>query len=512
MNAEGFEAPGNLVSPAELPLALQFVPGTTTFYLSSHGYTSQHADTPADTHFEGRLISPFSFGRSLLNAAGLSGGVPLSLGNIVIWNGDDFYNPLLNNYATDGRLALLKRGTSMGAAYASFTSLFAGAAAGWSVTREAITLKLSDMTWRLNVPLQTTLYGGTGGLDGSANLASLPKPVCLGEVKNITPVLADPTNMIYQVNWRAVRSIYTVREAGLPITQVGGTPGLGEWSANNAGGTFQLGYTPSGQVTCDVQGDSGGVGYDPSIAGLLKKLLKELGAGLADSDLDLAAFAQLASDVSGVCGWYQDDTVTTVSAALDAVMTGVVGYVGANRSNQISPGIVKVPLTTPAFVLQEYDIADIQQVDPPGDFYPPPERIRVGFAANWSPTNLLAGTVSAADRAFLETGNSVASSFSNSVAAAFLAAQDPAVIATILLNQVDAQARSNQLLELYAPAKGSTRRFFQVVTGRYLGQIELGYTGQIFHDDFGLSGGFLGTVVAWQEDMLSGLVTVTLLG
>lgn len=512
MNQEGFEAPGYLVAPAELPVALQFVAATTVFYLSSHGYTSQHGDAPADTHFEGRLVSPFSFGRSVIDSQDVSGQVALSLGTIEIWNGDDFYTSLVNGYAIDGRTAVLKRGSALSIAYSSFSSLFSGMGAGWSINRETISLQLADMTWRLNVALQTTLYGGNGGTDGTANLAGLPKPIVLGEVKNITPVLVDPVNGVYQVNWRAVRSIYTVREAGLPITQVVSSPGLGQWSPNNAAGTFTLGYSPSGQITCDVQGDAGGTGYDPSIAGILKKLLKDLGAGLQDSDLDLTAFAQLAQDVPGVCGWFQDDTVTTVTAALGAVIQGIVGYVGANRSNQISPGIVKSPLTTPAFTLQEEDIVAVTQVDPPSSFFPPPERIRVGYQTNWSPSNLLAGSISDADRAFLQTQYSIASAFSNTVAAAYLAAQDPAVFPTILLNQSDAQARANQLLDLYAPAKGSRRRFFQIVTGRYLGQIELGYTGEIFHPDFALSGGFLGSVVAWSEDAAAGLVTITLCG
>jgi hypothetical protein len=78
-----------------------------------------------------------------------------------------------------------------------------------------------DRGFLLQSPLQTTLYIGTGDEEGDATIQGQPKPLVFGRVRNVAPVLIDPTNLIYQISNAALASIDDVFDQGLALTASG---------------------------------------------------------------------------------------------------------------------------------------------------------------------------------------------------------------------------------------------------------------------------------------------------
>jgi hypothetical protein len=73
-----------------------------------------------------------------------------------------------------------------------------------------------DRGFLLDVPAQKSIYGGTGGLDGTSDLAGKRKPFALGWPSNITPATVIPVEGVYQVSDGPVSAISAVRDTGYP--------------------------------------------------------------------------------------------------------------------------------------------------------------------------------------------------------------------------------------------------------------------------------------------------------
>lgn len=475
-----------------------------TLYLSSHGFTTTPTDSPANTHCDGLLVQPWQFERRLVDQTGISGRASAAGGEIAIWNGDGAYDSVVNGQSIDGRRVLIKRGYA-GAAYSTFETVYDGTAEGWQIERGMVRLKLRDLLAKLEAPAQGSLYGGTGGADGGADLTSKPKPLCYGKVFNVAPVLVEAATRLYQVHDGQIKDVPTVRDKGAPLSKVAGTPTVGEYSVDLTAGTITLGAAPSGDITCDIEGDSG-AGYISTAADILARLLAR--AGLPSSDIDGVSLSQLAFDAPAQMGIYQGAEAVPMVQLLDRVLTSIGGYAGGSRGGKLQMGVLKAPSGTAAFDLSDADIVDIEELQLPPAIYPPPRRVRVGYAQNYAPSSNLATAVSDADRAFLTQQFRYAEAYSSTVATTFLLAQEPGAVDGLYVLQADAQTEATRLLALYAPG----RRMFEVTTRRYLWQMELGYTGTLTYADYGLSGGLPVVCVGWQEDAATGLLKITLFG
>jgi hypothetical protein len=525
MNAELFDGDAFL-EPADIPAGLVAPASLATFYAASQAFTSTPADTPANQYFEPRIINGFTFKQTLLGSSGWpAGSSAIAWGDLTLANGDDFYDGLVDGYAIDGRQLVVKLGDPAGA-YADFNRVLVGTSAGWRVGLNSVRLSVNDPMQRINVAVQQALYGGAGGADGGADLQGLPKPLSFGYCRNVPAVLIDAANQVYQVHSRAVKSLAVVRDRGAVIVDSGdfasyaalAAAGLavGHYGTCLAQGLFRLGYTPATtqNVTADVEGDAQG-GYASDTAGVLRRVLKDF-VGLSDSDLDGASFDQLAYERPGLIGLFVGATPTNATDLADQLVGGVMGWIGGNRAGKLSVGALLAPISTPAFDLAEADVILIERLEPPAFLYPPPRRLRVAYAHAWAPVSTdIAGSVSAADRAFLLASDRYAASFSSAVAAAYALAQDPTPIAGLYAEVSDAQALADFLVNeavTPAPLFGPTRKLFRVTTDRYLGQVELGMTGRVAHTDYNLDQGFSGVVVEWTEDQSSGQLQVVLFG
>src|SRR6185295_1368888 len=101
--------------------------------------------------------------------------------------------------------------------YGDYFVIFNGTAADWNIDEQVVHLTLRDFGYKLNVPAQPNIYGGTGAQDGGADLASKRKPRAFGHVLNVSPPLVVPGLLVYQVHDGPVHNVVAVYDRGVAL-------------------------------------------------------------------------------------------------------------------------------------------------------------------------------------------------------------------------------------------------------------------------------------------------------
>src|SRR5262245_2577615 len=84
------------------------------------------------------------------------------------------------------------------------------------ITRDEdrLTVIVRDPSIDLDQPLQTNLYAGTGGYEGSEEIKNQEKPLAFGQLFNISCICIDRFKLIYQVNDGPVKAISKTYDKG----------------------------------------------------------------------------------------------------------------------------------------------------------------------------------------------------------------------------------------------------------------------------------------------------------
>lgn len=521
MPEPAFDAPGCLAL-AELPADLVAAQSTMTLRVATYAYGSAEtrATGGAALAWAPRILSDAVVEQRAIDAVGAGGVLALSAGEIALADADGWAADLDRYDTAIGRPATLRvvpalrpQATDLGThwmdAHIGFTGVVRGLRrAGGQQAR----LALADITDRLNVALQPTLYAGTGGVEGGTELASRPKPVCLGQCFNLPPVFLGNIDLgvgalpTYQVHWRAVEAIDAVRIRGVAQTLVGGTPTVGQARAFAAQAMVQLGSSPDGEVRADVRGDNVG-GFAGSTAAVLDRLLRSLGAQYALAEMDSVAWTQADVDLPGTIGFYQPADPTSAALAVQDICAGNGCVVAGGRTGQLR---LFDPMTAG---VQQFDIPaewvmEAEPLDLPAALRPLPIAARVAWGRNWGPHTGVAGSVAAADRQRLESGVAPLVRVAASSNQGRVALQRTLDLPGLYYDASAALARATRL----AAWLDAGPRAVRIVTDRYLGQVELGHVGRVTYPAFGLDAGFVGTVMAWREAFGGRRLDVTLVG
>jgi len=267
---------------AEITHAIDAAGTTLVFRASNAEYNTRPSDNPANTHYANRVKQPGLVRRDMFSSGKTSGRTSIGHGQFVFVNADGAYDYLLP-YAVDGRSFVLKYGDSAGS-YSSFTTVLKGTMEQADYSEDFIYYRVKDKLYVYDNPLAQTLYAGTNaapaGVEGlPADIKGQVKPIILGSVLNITPVLVNSSRLIYQVSNFSVADISNVYDKGLALTRgadypdlatmdsVGGAPAAGQYRVWPQGGYFRLGSSPAGQITCDAKSNAGNlVLYSESMA------------------------------------------------------------------------------------------------------------------------------------------------------------------------------------------------------------------------------------------------------
>ncbi len=445
-----------------------------TIYSATSEFATRPDDDLSSQPFSGTLQLPLNFKRSILGGDGI-GVFTTGDGELDIANADGFYDFLIQQYAIDGREIVVKVGrlitNANGESFDNHFVVFKGTAADWNIDESVVHFILRDYGYKLNVPAQPNLYGGTGGADGGPDLAGKRKPRALGPVQNVSPPLLAPAALyIYQVNDGPVSDMPAVYDRGAVLTQstdyatyallAAASPAPGLYITCKAQGLFRIGGSgPAGTVTADVLGDATG-GYIYTTADIVRRLVTAGNTGLtAPGDLYLPSFMAVgASQPSPVGYWLGPDDTNSVADVVGNLMAGIGGWGGFRRDGKFELGIFVAPAGIPVARYDKTDIIGVPKREPlPSGLSPPPWRQQVAYQWAWTTQTDLAGTVSASRRAFVAEQYRLAESSDPDVQTNHPFAPDPGPVLAYFLNQADAQAEADRRLALYKGARALFR-------------------------------------------------------
>ena len=517
--------PGGAASVAPVADAWGVLPwgAVTAYAVPLESYSTLRASdlgyrtTPAEgvAVYPPFLQSAFAIDRRM-NLSPTDPAAAAAWGSVQFANAGGRYDSIAATQNSDGRgvrvLAGVKafdpaRGIETDPSFAALTPLFVGIAQPWFCSDTSLDVPLRDATYWIERPVQSALYGGTGGLDGGTDLTGLPKPKTRGRTYNVSPVLIDAVNRVYQ--WTdgpgTISAVY--EGGGGSITFAGDTADLysgstppGQYRTNKARGLLQLGSNPVQQITADVTGGPSNV-----IGALAKSLLLD-DLGLPAALLDAASFDALPGYQAGIfLGTQPADGAATVGMVLGSIGAKLIplrdGRLRAFLLWSLPAGIA------PVIRLDTSNTVSVtpQTIGAPLD--PPPYRWQVGYGRCWTvQTSGLLGGVDPARKAFISSQDRFAVWASTDVLRAYRRPNDPPPVPGCLIDQAAALEVANKLGALW----GVRRRLYAVTVPVPLGMLrEFGDVVQIAWPMDDLRGARVGQVVG--EQFRAGDSTITLM-
>ncbi len=139
-------------------------------YYSDHGFTTGPADNPANQHFEARVVEALNFQRHMFREGAIGGPSLPSFGEIRLNNADGGLDTLFRTLAFDGRDVVVRLG-GKGFNYADFGVVFRGTAHSAVIDEQQVTVRLRDLQYKLDAPLQAELYDVPGTGEDALDLA-----------------------------------------------------------------------------------------------------------------------------------------------------------------------------------------------------------------------------------------------------------------------------------------------------------------------------------------------------
>lgn len=428
--------------------------GVHTLRFSSQGYISHADDSPAYTWYDARLTNGIRVERSLAGRDGI-GGLVRTRAEAELVNDDGALDLLTANYALDGRRArvLIGRPTD---ALADFGVVFSGVVETATVGGK-LRLRLSDGIAKLDLPVNPSIYAGTGGLEGGDDLKGKAKPVCLGEVKNIAPPLVDAAGLVYQVNDGAISDVPAAYDRGIALSKVAAPPGAGEYSVDTTLGTITLGATPAGTVTCNVLGDASLSGYIDRTADIILRILVAR-AGLTSSEIDPASIGRLNADAPAEVGIWAGTEPVACATVVDELLANVGAFGGFSRFGAFTVALLAAPGGTPADTYTAADIlGDITREPLPAPVEPVAWRARVGWQRNYTVQDDLAAAVTDAQRSFAAQFLRVAATEDSAIQSRRLLARDYGPGPGLYADEADAEAEADRLFALWSVPRAQLR-------------------------------------------------------
>lgn len=476
-----------------------------TIYVSTAaGYATRPTDALPSQPFRGVLQS-FSFERSIM--AEDFGRFTTGSGTLVISNADGEYDYLPQSYAIDGRPITLKIGRRDGS-YDDAVLLARLTASGWNIDTDKITIDVVDFSYKLEVPMQPNVYGGSGGADGTADLAGKRKPLAFGNALNVSAVPLVPSLLIHQVHDGAMLAIDAVYDRGAALTPgadvanyaalVAASVSPGSYATCLALGLFKLGSTPNGTVTADVRGDVAD-GYIVRTADIVRWALRHRTVLSDPDDLFVESFQRVNdTQPSPIAYFIGPDDSLTVAAFVQNVMGGIGGWGGHRLDGTFEVRIFQAPTGSPMDSFDKGDmLGDLKREPLPAAYRPPRWRWRVPYARCWTVQTDLAGGVSAARKAFVAEPSRLAEASSATIQFDHPFAQDRDPVEAYFSNQADAQAEAARSIALFK----TTRAVYRSILPRRALQRDMGDVIQQTYDRFDLTQGRLMTVVETRINM-----------
>jgi hypothetical protein len=427
---------------------------------SDLGYISRPGDAPGQVVYPPTLSAGWAITRSArLEPWGSAGAA--SWGSLRLIALDGRYDALVASCTPDGRPVRILRGAksfdrSRGLLrdplYADLVPVFSGVADGlWRRGETEVEIDLRDASYQGERPIQTALYGGAGGYDGTAGIKGQPKPFCRGgtasfPISNVSPVLIDPLNRIYQWN-DGPGTLVQLFERGAPVFTFQanttdlytGTTASGSYRTDVSRGLFQLGVTAQGIITADVTGAFPSGAMVGTAASIAQRILTETLA-IDPQFLDLGSLIGLDAARPWTAGIYVTEA-TDAMTVVDGLLRSLNAWLAPARDGRLRATRMQAPGTFNP--MAAYDEGTIVKAPPrtlPALLTPPPYRIRLAHSRRYTTQDGdWAGAATDARKQLLADPWSYASWVSGTNIATYRKQNDPPPIETALLNPAEAQ-------------------------------------------------------------------------
>ena len=395
-------------------------PTVQPIYLATRDVQFSASDPYAPSvEYDGRVTQALSYTRELWKDGLIGGGSIPAYGSITVSVDDDLVDDGIyaawRGYAWDGRQVRILRGRIDDDEYADFEVLLDGLLSGANTFgANEISIGLSDLTARLERPVHTVTYAGTGGFEGTVELAGVDKPWAVGMFRGVEPqALGDPADLWYDVdpiNGLDPSVTPVIEDGGVPFNIVGSNPpGSTNAYVDYVNGRIRLGTAPTSTLTVAAKSAFGAVGSPTfgmeTAADIIETLLLN-NLGFSAGELDAASFTALGSANTHVLGGWWANAPRGVEV-LDALINSAAGYYTTSRGGLLTVGVWSAPTASAetdsqiVFIVTDTDIVtNSLTVEPIGV---PPYRVDIGYARAHTvlDTGQFNGAATEARRAFL---------------------------------------------------------------------------------------------------------------
>lgn len=445
----------NLVYLAELQ-AYNLTTSTieTLRFCSNKGYTDSSGN-----FYHPRMEQPGLVTRSVLSATTFGGAAQNQFGEMTLVNIDGGLD-YLAGYSFDGRDFALKLGDET-ADISTFTIVTRAIIDRFSLEYSRANISLRDKTRSLDIPAQPLLFAGDNvlpaGLEGVEDLKGRRKPLILGTVKNISPVMVNSSKLVYQLSTAAISATgLNVRDKGVALTYAGTyanetdmmadtTLSAGSYKALLSSGMIRLGSTPAGTITADCQSSA----TPNSTATEIIRELVYTYAGIASDGTTNSDFSALTSANNDPLGIVIEGEMT-IAEAIDHVARSVGAWFGFDQLNRFRVKQVVLPSGLVTLEIDEFQVIAIERESlSSGAESAPVWQYALNYAKNFTVQghDSLAGSVSAADKAFYAEEWRKQSTSDSAVKTAHLSAQD-LLHDSYFINATDALAEASRRLTI----------------------------------------------------------------
>jgi len=435
-------------------------------HTSDLGYVTRPGDAP------GQVVYPplLSAGWAITRSARLepwSGAGAASWGSLRLIALDGRYDALVASGTPDGRPVRILRGIKSydrargllrDPSYADLKPVFSGVGDGlWRRGETEIELDLRDASYQGERPLQTALYAGTGGYEGTGALKGQMKPVCRGgtignPILNVAPVLVDPVANIWQVNDGPFRMGTLYERSAAVFAFAGDTGNLyagstpsGSFRTDETHGYLQLGATAQGLITADVAGAFPSGAMASTAASIAQLILTETLA-IDPQFLDLGSLVGLDAARPWTAGFYRTQA-TDAMGEVDGLLRGLNAWLAPARDGRLRAARLMAPGTfNPVAAYGEGQIVRCTPRPLPALLTPPPYRIRMAHSRRYTTQSSdWAGAATGARKQLLADEWSYAPWVSGTNIATYRKQNDPPPVETPLLNVAQAQESVDEL-------------------------------------------------------------------
>lgn len=477
---------------------------------------TQPEDEPANRPFDGTFEEPLQLEWRVLDDD-FVGGLVVATGQQALLNGDGQYDFLPGQFAMDGRPVELRFGPE-DELYKNWPLVFRGVAADFDVDAGTVKIDVEDYGYKLDVPLQARLYAGTGGLDGSADLAGKPYPLALGFVLNATLAPVWPSMRLYQAHDGRCQAISGVYDQGGPLALMADYPNVaallgatiagGDYATCVAEGYVRVGGNPAGVVTADIEGDVLGGLFAGTTASVIRRIVARATDLVDPDDLFTFSFDRLETLQQAEIGYFAGhEDPQKVGEAIARLMKAAGGFAHFLRDGRLSVTRIGIPVGPPVarFDATNYQENTLSRQRLPAGVNPAPPRWRVGYARNWTETTDPVPSVDDARRSFLAAKYryGVAESASAALDHPFSKERDP--VEAYYRNKADADAEADRRLVQHY----SNRAIYPFECDVREGvQLEMGHPIFIQHGRWGLALGRDATVLGMAHNAKAGTMRI----